>query len=120
MICCSIGNCDAAGILSLLEKVEMAEIRLDLCRLADEDIETVFSSDIPLIATYRTAEGGDYREAERQLSLAIRYGARYVDLEIEAPKPVSKRLADACATEKTDFSTLLIWAKKVYDFDTCL
>lgn len=98
MICCSIGNCDAAGILSLLEKVEMAEIRLDLCRLADEDIETVFSSDIPLIATYRTAEGGDYREAERQLSLAIRYGARYVDLEIEAPKPVSKRLADACAT----------------------
>lgn len=97
MICCSIVNRDAKGILSLLEKVEMAEIRLDLCHLSDDDIEEVFSSDTPLIATYRTPEGGDYREAERQLTLAIRYGARYVDLEIEAPKPVSKRIANACA-----------------------
>lgn len=97
MICCSIANRNAKGILSLLEEVEMAEIRLDLCHLSDDDIEEVFSSDTPLIATYRTAQGGDYREAERQLTLAIRYGARYVDLEIKAPKPVSKRIANACA-----------------------
>lgn len=97
MICCSIGNRTAGEILSLLEQVEMAEIRLDLCRLSDDDIEEVFSSDTPLIATYRTPQGGDYREAERQLALAVRYGARYLDLEIEAPKPVSKRLASACA-----------------------
>lgn len=97
MICCSIGNRTAGEILSLLDQVEMAEIRLDLCRLSDDDIEEVFSSDVPLIATYRTPQGGDYREAERQLTLAIRYGARYVDLEIEAPKPVSKRIANACA-----------------------
>lgn len=97
MICCSIGNRTAEEILSLLEQVEMAEIRLDLCRLSDDDIEEVFSSDTPLIATYRTPQGGDYREAERQLALAVRYGARYLDLEIEAPKPVSKRLASACA-----------------------
>mgnify|MGYP003314928821 CR=1 FL=1 len=97
MICCSIGNRTAGEILSLLEQVEMAEIRLDLCRLSDEDIEEVFSSDTPLIATYRTPQGGDYREAERQLALAVRYGARYLDLEIEAPKPVSKRLASACS-----------------------
>ncbi len=97
MICCSIGNRKAGEILSLLEQVEMAEIRLDLCRLSDDDIEEVFSSDIPLIATYRMPRDGDYREAERQLTLAVRYGARYLDLEIEAPKPVSKRLASACA-----------------------
>ncbi|MBQ0096856.1 MAG: type I 3-dehydroquinate dehydratase, partial [Bacteroidales bacterium] len=97
MICCSIGNRTAGEILSLLDQVEMAEIRLDLCRLSDDDIEEVFSSDVPLIATYRTPQGGDYREAERQLALAVRYGARYLDLEIEAPKPVSKRLASACA-----------------------
>ena len=115
MICCSINKGNADEILKILDKVEMAEIRLDMCRLSDEEIETVFSSDTPLIVTCRTAgEGGygkegscgggadvaeavDWRYTERVLTLAIKAGARYVDLEIEAPKPVSKRLAQACA-----------------------
>lgn len=114
MICCSINKGSADEILKILDKVEMAEIRLDMCRLSDEEIETVFSSDTPLIATCRVAcDGGDgegdcgggtdvtwtvdWHYAERVLALAIKAGARYVDLEIEAPKPVSKRLAQACA-----------------------
>ena len=114
MICCSINNGNADEILKILDKVEMAEVRLDRCRLSDEEIEAVFSSDTPLIATCRVAcDGGegegdcggdtdvagtvDWHYAERVLALAIKAGARYVDLEIEAPKPVSKRLAQACA-----------------------
>ena len=29
-------------------------------------------------------------------------------------------LTNSCTTEKTDFSTFLIWAEKVNDFDSCL
>lgn len=97
MICCSIGHKNARQIEAILRKVEMAELRLDLCDLSEEEIENIFSSsDTPLIATCRTADG-DYHKAERLLTLAIKAGARYADLEIEAPKPVSKRIANACA-----------------------
>lgn len=97
MICCSIGHKSARQIEAILRKVEMAELRLDLCDLSEEEIENIFnSSDTPLIATCRTADG-DYHKAERLLTLAIKAGARYADLEIEAPKPVSKRIANACA-----------------------
>lgn len=108
MICCSINKGGVKEILGILDKVEMAEVRLDLCQLSDEEVEAVFSSDTPLIATCRVAgegcgvefaggQGIDWHYAERVLALAIKAGARYVDLEIEAPKPVSKRLAQACA-----------------------
>lgn len=102
MICCSIQNKGIRPIEAILKKVEMAEIRLDLCSLTDEQIERLFSSDVPLIATCRvwsvdpSASNVSQSDAERMLALAIRSGAHYVDLEIEAPKPVSKRLAQAC------------------------
>lgn len=97
MICCSIGHKSARQIEAILRKVEMAELRLDLCDLSEEEIENIFSSsDTPLIATCRTVDG-DYHKAERLLTLAIKAGARYADLEIDAPKPVSKRIANACA-----------------------
>lgn len=97
MICCSIGHKSARQIEAILRKVEMAELRLDLCELSEDEIENIFSSsDTPLIATCRTADG-DYHKAERLLTLAIKAGARYADLEIDAPKPVSKRIANACA-----------------------
>ncbi len=75
----------------------MAEIRLDLCpALTDEDIESLFSgTDIPLIATCRIEGSADMREAERRLKVAIAAGAKYVDLEIEAPAPMGKRIRRA-------------------------
>lgn len=110
MICCSIQHKSARQIAAILGKVEMAEIRLDLCDLSDEDVEEVFSSDTPLIAVCRTTDG-DYHRAERLLTLAVKAGARYVDLEIEAPKPVSKRIASACA----EWGTTLI--RSYHDFE---
>lgn len=111
MICCSIGHKSARQIEAILRKVEMAELRLDLCDLSEEEIENIFSSsDTPLIATCRTADG-DYHKAERLLTLAIKAGARYADLEIEAPKPVSKRIANACA----EWGTTLIRSYHNYE-----
>ena len=102
MICTCIQNKDFDQIAEILgrEDVEMAEIRLDRCRLSDEDIEELFStSDTPLIATCRASECED---AERRLTLAIKAGARFADLEIEAPASTSKRfqkLCRSCGTE---------------------
>ena len=105
MICTVIQNKTLEAIAALLEdnQVEMAEIRLDRCPLDEEDIEILFSaSDIPLIATCRLAEGGP--DAEKRLLKAIEAGAKYCDLEIEAPAPVGKRIRKACR----DFGTVLI------------
>ena len=56
MICTTIINKDKQGVLEALETCEMAEIRLDSCDLSMKDIDEVFSSDVPLVATCRIAE----------------------------------------------------------------
>ena len=98
MICTVIQRKTYGEILSLLDDpwIELAEIRLDLCSLSDEETETLFSdTDTPLIATCRIGELGE-EEAERRLSLAVRAGARYADLELEASSAFSKRFRDLC------------------------
>ena len=94
MICVSIQGRNLAGIRqALAEGLEMAEIRLDRCPLSLEDIETLFSeTDIPLVATCRAAECGGEQEAGKRLEAAIRAGARYVDLEIEASAALAEKI----------------------------
>ena len=105
MICTCIQNKTYGEILDLLQDLEMAEIRLDLCALSDEEITELFAqTDIPLIATCRAAHtpGQDgipspgWSEAERKLTLAVQAGARFADLEIEAPSEVSRRFQKLC------------------------
>ncbi len=132
MICTSIQGKSLEEILEILDsgETEMAEIRLDLCDLDDEEIETLFSgSDVPLVATCRIAEAARRVEeeasrleaagkvlseqglylsqprpgrnpaeefAENRLLKAIEAGARYVDLEIEAPPAMGRRIRQAC------------------------
>ena len=98
MICTSIQNKTYDEILALLDDpwIEMAEIRLDRCDLSDEEIEDLFANtDTPLIATCRIVEVGA-KEAERRLGVAIRAGARFADLEVEADAGFSKRYRSAC------------------------
>ena len=105
MICTSLQNKSFEQILEILEDpaVEMAEIRLDRCPLTDEQIEELFSeSDTPLIATCRIAESASEEEAERRLRLAVEAGARFADLEIEAPAPVSIRFQHLCRKQGTE------------------
>ena len=120
MICTSLQHKSFDEIESLLEsgKVEMAEIRLDRCSLSIEEIQELFSfSDVPLIATCRIDEmmrSISRREAEalseQRLVAAIEAGAKYVDLEIEAPAPMGKRIRRACS----EFGTILI--RSSHDF----
>lgn len=97
MICTTLQNKDLDQLWDILESgtVEMAEIRLDRCPLSIEEIRTLFSgSDVPLIATCRFSESGD--ASVGRLLAAIESGARYADLELEAPPAISKRIRTAC------------------------
>ena len=146
MICTSIQGKTLEEILAILEDgaVEMAEIRLDLCELDEEEIETLFTqSDVPLIATCRIAEAAKRVEgeanrldnagkvlseqgfymseprkgrnpaeefAETQLLKAIEAGAKYVDLEMEVPPMMGRKIRQACQ----EYGTMLI--RSFHDF----
>lgn len=122
MICTTIQNRTAGQIVEALEHCGMAEIRLDRCSLSAKEIEDVFTSDVPLVATCRISEviasepslqdpslTDQSREvkamqiAERRLIKAVEAGARYVDVEIEAPKHMSKRVRQAAHENGTVF-----------------
>ena len=130
MICTTIQNKTFEQILEALEQCEMAEIRLDRCALTSRQIDEVFSSDVPLIATCRVAElmtneaslqdeslTPQSREikaaqiAENRLCRAIEAGARYVDVEIEAPKQMSKRVRNVAHENGT------VFIRSYHDFD---
>lgn len=100
MVCTSLQNKSLEQILSILsgDVVEMAEIRLDLCPLlSDADIDTLFStSPVPLIATCRISDKLTASESEDKLARAIKAGANFADLEIEAPADMAERLAECC------------------------
>ena len=56
MICTTIQNRNYEQVLEALEHCEMAEVRLDRCELSVREIENIFSSDVPLVATCRIKE----------------------------------------------------------------
>lgn len=120
MICSTIQNRNLEQIYAALDQCEMAEIRLDRCDLSAKDIDELFTSDIPLVATCRINEVAatepalkdlppQSREiramqiAEKKLIRAIEAGARYVDVEIEAQKQMSKRVRNAAHENGTVF-----------------
>ena len=128
MICTTIQNKTAEQILEALEHCEMAEIRLDRCELSARETEDVFTSDVPLVATCRISEVAQNepsiqnlpdsaREikamqiAEKRLVRAIEAGARYVDVEIEAQKQMSKRVRSAAHENGT------IFIRSYHDFE---
>ena len=118
MICVTIQNRKLEEIFDLLENsrpaIRMAEIRLDRCPLDEEEIEELFSSsDTPLIATCRVAGDGrgTWEDAEYKLLAAIEAGAAFVDLELEAPKDMGKRLRRACS----EYGTRMIRSCHFFD-----
>ena len=130
MICTTIQNRNLEQIYEALEHCEMAEIRLDRCELSSKEIEELFTADIPLVATCRISEVAateptlqdpkltpQSREikamqiAERKLVKAIEAGARYVDVELEAQKQMSKRVRNAAHENGT------IFIRSYHDFE---
>lgn len=99
MICTCLRGLTYQQILDRLENsgIELAEIRLDSCPLSDLETEELFSqSEIPLVATCRTCSGLSAQEAERRLCIAARAGARFADLELDAPSNISRHFQKVC------------------------
>ena len=122
MICTTIQNRNLEQIYEALEQCEMAEIRLDRCALTARETAELFTSDIPLVATCRISELAAtepslqnpdltplsreikaMQMAEKRLIRAIEAGARYVDVEIEAQKQMSKRVRQVAHENGTVF-----------------
>lgn len=105
MICTSLQNKTYGQLVELLAspEIEMAEIRLDSCRLSNDEIAELFAnSDIPLVATCRISDSMSPAEAEKRLKTAVEAGARFADLELEAPVQMSKNFQKFCLKNGTE------------------
>ena len=83
MICVSLAEPTLGKVLSDLDDVSFAEIRLDLMDLSIGEITRLFSMPRRLIATCRPGPFSA-RDRKRTLLTAIQAGAAYVDIEIDA------------------------------------
>jgi 3-dehydroquinate dehydratase I len=93
MICLAISEKNLEKCLSLLEEVELAEIRLDLTDFSVDEINTVFNHSTPTIATCRPDKMGAKDQMER-LTAAIKAGATYIDIEIETERKQQKTIIE--------------------------
>ena len=111
MICTTLHNKSGEELIEALALCEMAEIRLDRCDLSDYEIEQCFLSDVPTVATCRIkgimekdpslSETAAALLSEKKLIKAIVSGAKYADVEIEAPKSMVKRVSMAAKENGT-------------------
>jgi len=91
-ICLSIGNLSFSEILMQIQTVALAEIRMDLLQLTDDELATIFNQHKNLIATYRTLT--DFDGMVAVLTKAIRSGCAYIDIDIETPEDYRKKLIE--------------------------
>ena len=83
MICVSISNVSFDSCMLMLEKFQMAELRIDLLSLSTEQLAQVISnSKIPLIATCRPEKCSDKKQL-KVLLLACKLSVTYIDIEYE-------------------------------------
>ncbi len=84
MICVSIAEETPAGCLAAVKDLPFAEVRMDGMRLTAADVRTIFSRHHNLIAT---CSPGVFPDDHRKMLLleAIRAGAAFVDVEVDAP-----------------------------------
>ena len=82
-ICVSIGNLSYNEIIEQLKKIGLAEIRLDLLSLTEQEVKSIFELHNNLIVTCRSTKMDDKQRAEL-LSNALHWGAAYVDVELES------------------------------------
>ncbi len=97
MICVSVQETTLQGCLAVLRHAPMAELRADLCRLSTEELEQAVASHPNLLITCRIANSGE-AFAREQIKAALRRGARYVDVEIEAPDEFLTEIRECART----------------------
>lgn len=85
MICVSITHPTPERCTALLQTpgLQMAELRLEEVELSSQELNTLFSFPVPLIATCRPTTKRQETDRQHILLNAIHAGAAYVDIEME-------------------------------------
>lgn len=91
MICVSLANIGFEDCLALAEEESFVEFRFDLLDFTPEQVEQVVSVSQRSIATYRP-DGKDPDRRMQTMVTALKAGASYVDIEIEAESYFRKDL----------------------------
>jgi 3-dehydroquinate dehydratase I len=101
MICASIAEKSVDLCIEWLNKVDMAEIRIDLSEFNNDEIRKVFSQKKKIIATCRP---GKIKTEDRleMLKTAIESGATYVDIEYEATEDYRNALIEFSHNHQCD------------------
>ena len=104
MICTCIQNRSLQEILQIVDRVEMAEIRLDRCPLSLEEIQTLFSfTDTPLIATCRVVDTAK-AIADRSSALARALSAE----EGRSPAQIAEERLLKAITKERNMTVIMI------------
>ncbi|MDR2293509.1 MAG: type I 3-dehydroquinate dehydratase [Prevotellaceae bacterium] len=93
MICVSIIEQNIEKCIEILQKCEMAELRLDKIQPEPNEIKKLVTFKIPVIATCRTGIYDDCKRLEL-LTVAAKNGAKYIDIELESEENYKKKLGD--------------------------
>ncbi len=91
MICSCIAHKNYEQCRRILNRSELAELRLDLLDLKKDQVERLFKLAVKAIATCREGKFSDQERLEL-LETAIMSGASYVDIEVEMPYVMRERL----------------------------
>lgn len=84
MICVSVQEQNFAKCKEILAKSPMVELRADLCKLELDELTELLQSHSNVLITCRI-ENSSREFAYKQITHAIMKGAKFVDIEIEAP-----------------------------------
>jgi 3-dehydroquinate dehydratase-1 len=96
MICVSIADVTVDEACRIIGEHEISEVRLDRIKFAESDLERIFSTG-RTVATFRPVDGIDNEKRKGILKAAIKYGASYVDIEVENNDAFKSELKDAAA-----------------------
>jgi 3-dehydroquinate dehydratase I len=94
VICTSLMESSIPALREALDGCAFAEIRLDALRADEAQIAALFASGKKLIATMRPGRHSD-EERAAALGAAIRAGAAYVDVELDAREELRRRVIGA-------------------------
>jgi 3-dehydroquinate dehydratase type I len=83
-ICLSIGHTTYEETVELLKQLAIAEVRIDLLSLTDDQLKSIFTQHKNLIATHRVSDG-NFQEMVDSLNNALEWGCAYIDIDIEVP-----------------------------------
>ncbi len=101
MICVSLANIDFKECLALAREESFVEFRFDLLELTPEQVHEVVNASRRSIATYRPGISDPDRRVQTMIT-AIKAGATYIDIELDADSYYRNKLTRAARAAGRD------------------